>query len=137
MIAEIISELIPIAFFAAAALPIIILIHNHFKRFKEKQETIRLMIEKGVEIPEGFLKQQPKPVPSKTTDLRRGVLCITTGLGVCMFLMATAGDADGAWTLGLIPVAVGIGYIINWKLTPDNAEDDAQSDNKLTKIASE
>jgi|GEM_PF-1224272 len=75
-------------------------------------ETIRLMIEKGQPVPpELFLN--PK-IARPRNDLRRGVVLIAVGAGcVVMFL---AHHQHGIWGLGVIPLLMGIGYIIVYKI---------------------
>ncbi|MEL7304466.1 MAG: DUF6249 domain-containing protein [Myxococcota bacterium] len=73
----------------------------------DKQETLRLMVEKGADIPPGLLATEERP----RSDLRRGVILISTGIGVSLFLRIVEND-DSAWSLGIVPFAIGVGYLL-------------------------
>jgi len=74
-------------------------------------ETIRLMIEKGQPVPsELFL--DPK-IARPRNDLHRGVVFVSAGIGIIAFFSI---DHSHFWALGLIPLLMGVGYIIVWKI---------------------
>ena len=74
---------------------------------RQRAETLRLMVEKGAPIPPELLSPSAKPA----NDLRRGLLLIFFGLGLGVFLLAVA-DVHCMWTLGLVPLLMGIGYVV-------------------------
>ena len=81
------------------------------RRGKRTHETIRLMIEKGQPVPpELFL--DPKFARPRN-DLRRGVAWIAAGTGIMGAFLASN---NHFWSLGLIPLLMGIGYIVVWKI---------------------
>jgi hypothetical protein len=82
-----------------------------YRRQRLLHETVRLMVEKGTEIPTGLLA----PVPPKPSDLRRGIILSTTGLGLAIFLAAVPG-VDGAWGAGVTLLLIGVGHLIVWRL---------------------
>jgi hypothetical protein len=83
-----------------------------FRRQHNRQlhQTLAMMIEKGVPIPPELLAPEQRRRPS---DLRRGVVLVMTGLGVIGFFAA---QRQEAWGLGLIPLLIGVGYLLVWKL---------------------
>jgi hypothetical protein len=83
---------------------------NH-RRQRMVHETVRRMVEKGTEIPTGLLA----PAPRKASDLRRGIILSTSGLGLAIFLGALPG-ADGAWSAGVMLLLIGVGHLIVWRL---------------------
>jgi hypothetical protein len=74
-------------------------------------QTVRMMVEKGAEIPSGLIA----PPPRKPSDLRRGIILSTTGVGLAIFLAALP-DARGAWGAGLTLFFLGVGHLLVWRL---------------------
>ena len=101
--------------------PILIVATLVFYSYREKQlvhASIAKMVEKGVEIPPHLLIQQKKQRESgPNADLKKGLILLATGLGVALFLYYTPGASEaGAWGLGLIPLFIGLAYLLFWKL---------------------
>jgi hypothetical protein len=74
-------------------------------------ETVRLMVEKGAEIPSALLA----PPVRKRSDLRRGIILSSTGLGLALFLAALP-DMPGAWGAGVTLFLLGVGHLLVWRL---------------------
>jgi hypothetical protein len=83
-----------------------------YRKARQLHETVRLMVEKGAEIPSGLLSPPPRRKPS---DLRRGIILSTAGLGLALFL-ACLPDVDGAWGAGLMLFLIGVGHLLVWRL---------------------
>ena len=92
---------------------------------REIQTTVRHAIDKGQQLPPELIDAMTKDVasklPSRTRDLRRGVLWLAAGIGVAAFsYLSSMGwddhDMEGAMgaMLGLsaIPVAIGLAFIV-------------------------
>lgn len=84
-----------------------------YRKQRQLQETLRLMIEKGAEIPPELLA----PPESPHKDLRRGLILVGVGLGLVLLIGLTAGFDVGAWAVGLIPAFIGAAYLIVWHLS--------------------
>ncbi len=82
------------------------------RKSRHLHETVRLMVEKGAEIPSGLLAPPPRQKPS---DLRRGIILATSGLGLTVFLAALP-NAEGAWGVGLTLLCIGVGHMFVWRL---------------------
>lgn len=101
--------------FATFALMIVAVAFAVYRIYRQRSETLRLMVEKGVQIPPELLA----PKPQAGSDLRRGLVLTTFGLGLGIFLLAVS-DVRGMWTLGLVPLLVGAGYLVAYRaLKPD------------------
>ncbi|NVK10440.1 MAG: hypothetical protein HWD83_00420 [Gammaproteobacteria bacterium] len=79
------------------------------------QETVRLAIEKGQQLSpdtiESFMKK-----PRNTNDDFRSAL-VFGAIGISTIVIGFVyGDLIAARYIGLIPLAVGIAYAINWKM---------------------
>jgi len=79
-----------------------------------RQRTIRMMVEKGQPVPAELLAPEVRRV-RRRSDVRRGVVWTMVGLGLMIWLAAISEDS-GAWSFGLIPFLIGLGYLIIWKL---------------------
>ena len=79
-----------------------------------RHQTIRFMVDKGQPVPPELLND-PAKAPPPGTDLSRGVKLISLGVGICAFLYLVS---ERAWSLGLVFIALGIGYVVAHKLSP-------------------
>jgi uncharacterized protein DUF6249 len=82
---------------------------------RSRQRTIRMMVEKGQPVPAELLAPEVRRV-RRRSDVRRGVIWTMMGLGLMVWLAAVNDWEGGAWSLGLIPFLIGLGYLIIWKL---------------------
>jgi hypothetical protein len=81
---------------------------------RSRQRTIRMLVEKGQPVPAELLAPATRGVRQRS-DVRRGVVWTMVGLGLMIWLAAISEDG-GAWSFGLIPFLIGLGYLIIWKL---------------------
>jgi hypothetical protein len=80
-----------------------------------RQRTIRMMVEKGQPVPAELLAPEVRRV-RRRSDVRRGVVWTMVGLGLMIWLAAVNDWEGGAWSFGLIPFLIGLGFLIVWKL---------------------
>ena len=80
-----------------------------------RQRTIRMMVEKGQPIPAELLAPATRAVRQRS-DVRRGVVWTMVGIGLIVWLGAVNDWEGGAWSFGLIPFLIGLGYLMVWKL---------------------
>jgi hypothetical protein len=85
----------------------------NLKKVKARQQIITKLIEKDRDIPKELLA---KPQKTRRSDLHKGIVLIAFGLSisVVIFFLRIQGNF---WTIGLIPVFIGIGYLISFKLS--------------------
>ena len=100
--------------FGAPVLIVAVIMYFGFSKTRALHRTVRLMVEKGQEVPAALLN--PPPAQRQRSDMRRGVLLLMVGLGLVVFLGVIADWDSGVWTLGMIPVLIGAGYLLVWKL---------------------
>lgn len=100
--------LAPMSFFLCIVLVVGAVVFARFRREKQLHETLRQMIERGVDIPPALLM----PPQVKPNDRRRGVILISLGVGASAFLFLVTGNSGGAWGLGLVPAFLGVGYLL-------------------------
>ena len=82
---------------------------------RSRQRTIRMLVEKGQPVPAELLAPATRAV-RRRSDVRRGVVWTMVGLGLMVWLGAVNDWEGGAWSFGLIPFLIGLGYLIIWKL---------------------
>jgi hypothetical protein len=82
---------------------------------RSRQRTIRMLVEKGQPVPAELLAPATRGVRQRS-DARRGVVWTMVGLGLMIWLAAVNDWEGGAWSFGLIPFLIGLGYLIIWKL---------------------
>ena len=85
-----------------------------------RQRTIRVMVEKGQPVPAELLAPATRSVRQRS-DVRRGVVWTMIGVGLVVWLGAVNDWEGGAWSFGLIPFLIGVGYLMIWKLEGKNS----------------
>lgn len=103
-----------IAFFSSLVTGLLVWQFSAYRKARLLHETVRLMVEKGTEIPAALLAPPPAP-KRKPSDLRRGIILSTAGLGLAIFL-AVLPDTEGAWGAGLTLMLIGVGHLVVWRL---------------------
>lgn len=103
---------VPVALFLMIVGVVFVALYFRYRRDRHLHDTLRAMIDKGVQIPvELFAPQRPKHL-----DLRRGLVLVSAGLGLCIFLALLPDVPPGVWACGLIPLLMGLGYLAAWRL---------------------
>ena len=82
---------------------------------RSRQRTIRMLVEKGQPVPAELLAPATR-TGRQRSDVRRGVVWTMVGVGLIVWLGAVNDWEGGAWSFGLIPFLIGLGYLIIWKL---------------------
>jgi hypothetical protein len=135
MIESFISELIPIfgIFMIIAVVIGPIWIRSYFASQERARlhETLRVAYEKGQPVPPELIKSlqtsiAERPVSTPERDLRRAIVLIAVGLGLCglglgMYYGISSASYEGAWITGTsiagagaIPGLIGVAYLILW-----------------------
>jgi hypothetical protein len=109
--------LVPIFFFACTTTVVGISLFLRARAATQRQMTLRMMVEKGAAIPPELLS----PPVAPRNDLRRGILFVAFGLGSAIFLFLVSTEQPGVASLGLIPLLLGLGHLLTWKLESRNA----------------
>lgn len=92
---------------------------------RDIQATVRHAIDKGQQLPADLIDAMTKDVasklPSRTRDLRRGVIWLAVGVGIAAFgALSDMGFNDNDWSeignglfgVAAIPATIGIAFII-------------------------
>ncbi len=112
------QAIIPL-FVLALPLAIIILSLRFVRQQTEaRYRTLLQLAEKGVDLPLNVLAERRRP----QDDRRRGIVLMSGGLGVILGLLALPVQTEHGhsigdiWGVGLLPVMMGLGYLLNWWL---------------------
>ncbi len=109
---------VPIAFFLMVVLLVGLIQLASYRRDRIRHETLRVMVERGAEIPMALLSPRKRRPAS---DLRRGVIWLCVGLGTMAALaILAAHEENHPWAIGLVPTLIGIGYLVVWKIEARN-----------------
>jgi hypothetical protein len=102
--------------FGAPVLVVAAIMFFSYLKARSLHRTVRTMVEKGQEVP-AALFANATPVVKARSDMRRGVILTMVGLGLIIFLAAeNHGFRGGEWSIGVIPLMIGAGYLLVWKL---------------------
>lgn len=89
------------------------------RRERLRQDTIRAMVDRGMEIPAGLVEVRAR----RSSDLRAGLVLVGAGLGISLAfaLVRLEGQSgSGLWSVGLVPVLMGAGYLVAWRVAGGN-----------------
>jgi Domain of unknown function (DUF6249) len=100
--------------FGAPVMVVAAVMFFSYLKSRSLHRTVRAMVEKGQEVPAALFAAPP--VIRARSDLRRGVVLLMVGLGLMVFFGAVNDWEGGAWSLGVIPFVIGLGYLLVWKL---------------------
>jgi hypothetical protein len=102
---------VPSVFFLTTFLIVAAALYAGYRKDRQRHETLRLAIERGANIPPELIT----PPRKRGSDLKRGILLMSTGIALAILLSATATER-GVWTVALIPTLLGLGYLVVYKL---------------------
>ncbi len=135
MVEHVLDQLIPIlVIFMIVALVIGPLwIRSYFAAQERSRlhETLRVAYEKGQAVPPELIQSlqtsvSERPISTPDRDLRRAIVLIAVGLGLCglgygMYFGLNSASEEGAWITGTsiagagaIPGLIGVAYLILW-----------------------
>lgn len=110
--------IVPIVF-GSIALIIWLFVYFRYRARADKQQTIRLALEKGAELTPELMKSISEPEPAKNRDLRSGMIWMSLGvaLALCGFALPdpTGNALRGCLSAAAFPFSIGAAYIIMWR----------------------
>jgi len=101
-------------------------VYLKFRERRETQETVRRAIDKGQPLPpevlDALTKDVTKNLPSRTRDIRRGIIWLAVGVGIAAFSLINGGSwggdnwsvhvSDGGLGMAAIPTTIGLAYLV-------------------------
>ena len=90
---------------------------------RDMQKTVRAAIDKGQPMPpeviDALSKEAARNIPSRTRDIRRGVIWLAVGVGMAAFSLINRynnswddGGSNGLLGLAAVPATVGLAYLV-------------------------
>jgi hypothetical protein len=117
----VIALFVPIVLFSSIAAVFCVNFYFKHRSKRDFQDTVRAAIQRGQELsPELLDRLGPSAAPVKKTDLRRGILEITIGIGIILCGWVIADDADSArnfFAVGAFPVLLGLAHLALWRFS--------------------
>jgi Flp pilus assembly protein TadB len=86
----------------------------------EVQRTLRIALERGVPLSAELVSQMNTNRPSKRTDMRRGIIIASIGIGALVAGIITGLMKEFA-TVAVFPIFMGLGFLLVWKLESADA----------------
>ncbi|MEJ2603678.1 MAG: DUF6249 domain-containing protein [Gammaproteobacteria bacterium] len=115
--------LVPIVLFISIAVVYGLALMYRARHRAQIQETVRQAIDKGQELTPELLEQLGQTGGGQHSDLRRGVIAVSLGLGIALFGLVL-GEADAVRPLvaiGMVPLLIGIAYLGLWRYSSREA----------------
>lgn len=114
-----IEEMIPVVLFIVTGGIFWLFFSYRHRSRVERQQTIRLALEKGAELSPEFMKNLGEPEPPKNRDLRRGLIWMGLAFGLALCgLAVSAFDTEalyGCLAGAAFPFCIGTAYLIMWR----------------------
>ena len=112
-------ELIPI-FLALAIMGVFLgYFHYNSRTKKSLHSAVEKALEKGEKLTPELLQTLQTPNRGKFGDLRKGILWLAVG-GALAIVGLNFSEGHGPSYFALFPIFIGLGYIVIWKLSPEN-----------------
>lgn len=108
---DLVAIIVPVTIFLVILLSVFSAHTLQARKQSQLHQTLRLMIEKGSDIPPELFA----PPNAAHRDLRRGLVLVGVGLSLLILIGMLEGFADGSWAVGLVPAFIGAAYLIVWR----------------------
>lgn len=109
--------------FGAPVLIVAAIMFFSYLKNRSLHRTVREMVAKGQPVPPELFATPGSPIKTRN-DLRRGVILVTTGVGLMIFFGALGQwESGGPWVIGLIPFLIGVAYLVLGKLDAPKKEE--------------
>jgi len=108
--------LVPISLFITLTIVAGLMIYYRFRSRREIQQTLRGVIDKGLELTPELLEKIGEPKRPDKADLRRGVIAMSLGIGFAAFgIILDEQDAVRPMVaIAAFPFLVGLAYLGLW-----------------------
>ena len=108
------EALIPIVMFMMLGIVTITFFYFKARARADKQQTIRLALERGNELSPEFLQQLGEAEPPKDRDLRRGVIFLAQHMGLVLigFAVPEPEALRGVLAGAALPFSIGVAFLL-------------------------
>jgi len=107
------DALIPIVMFMMLGIVTMVFFYFKARARADKQQTIRLALEKGNELSPEFIQQLGEAEPAKDRDLRRGVIFLALAMGLVLigFAVPEPEALRGLLAGAALPFSIGVAFL--------------------------
>ena len=115
--------------FGAPVMIVAAIMFFSYLKSRSLHRTVREMVEKGQPVPPELFATPGTRIRTRS-DLRRGVILVTIGVGLIIFFGAVSDwERGGPWVIGVIPLLIGAAYLALGKLETTKRENNTLRDN--------
>lgn len=115
--------------FGAPVLIVAAIMFFSYLKNRSLHRTVREMVAKGQPVPPELFAPPGSPIKARS-DLRRGIILTSVGAGLIFFLAGVNGGfSGGEWAVGIVPLMIGAGYLLVWKLDTQKKDNNTLKDN--------
>ena len=107
-----------LVFVTPIVIVIAVLVHRA-RRTQRIHQTVIALAEKGVPIPPDLFADRRV---DQTSPLHKGVVLVAVGLGLIVFFVSMSDRWPAPWGIGAIPLLIGVGYLIVWRIEERKSE---------------
>jgi hypothetical protein len=113
-----VDALVSISLFVAIAAVLCLRLYLGYRAKQEVQATVRAALDRGVPVTGELLDRLVDTPAPKRSDLRRGVVWLSLGVGLAAFGAVVDFEDWGRPMLGigLVPILLGAAYLVLWRL---------------------
>ena len=106
--------IIPVTMFLTIGIVTVTFFYFKARARADKQQTIRLALEKGSELSPDFLKQLGEETPPRDRDLRRGVIFLALAFGLVLigFAVPEPEALRGLLAGAALPFSIGVAFLL-------------------------
>jgi hypothetical protein len=116
--------------FGAPVMIVAAIMFFSYLKSRSLHRTVRMMVEKGQPVPPELFATPGTRIKTRS-DLRRGVILITIGVGLIIFFGAVSDwESGGPWVIGVIPFLIGAAYLALGKLETAKRENNTLRDDR-------
>jgi hypothetical protein len=112
--------IVPVAFFMTFPACMFLFFLFKYRSTREKQITLRAMVENGAQIPPEMFMDGKTPLKPIDRDRKNGIVFTLGSIGLILCLLLSKAEPSGIWSIGLIPLLTGLGYLTNWKIATNS-----------------
>lgn len=115
------EELIPIIMFLVIGLVCVAYFYWNHKNRLAILETVQKAVQAGSTLTPELLNRLGAAADPRLRDLRRGIVLFFVGLAFLLstFFVDVAEVISGLRAFSMLPLMMGLGFLLVWKLTPD------------------
>lgn len=103
---------IPLMVVGGPVLIVLMVLRYRYVQTQTRYGTLLQLADKGVPLPAELLVEPQ----TAFSERRRALVLMSGGIGLTLTLLALPGHLHELWSLGVLPLMTGLGYLASWWL---------------------